>query len=314
MPRILLVAALAVLTAGCETFVEADPAGHDPLLTTTLRFAPGQPWSLVVSRTVALGDTTAFPDAVVTDASVTITSDDGTVLVLPHIGDGRYGAAPRPPDPETGLFPEGLFEDGPAPEVGRTYTLRIEAPGFPPATATSRAPLPAAVQAEVVGGWEPTTAFDDTQFYSDAEVSVRIAPAGTAAYYAVSISDSPLNPGGLFSSGSFYTAAPLLEEATFVSDFGSGPRQRQLSAFIDLNALAGAPFVIEVEQVRSDTLGISVLAASPAFFEEQRQSARRRAAETNPFAEPVPPYSNLDGGVGLFAGTTNTLVEVYRPD
>jgi hypothetical protein len=311
--RALLLVALAALAAGCETFAEADPTDHDPVLTTSLVFRPGVPWSLVVGRTVALGDTTRPGDAVVTDAVVTITSDEGAVLVLPHVGEGRYGAALRPFEPGEAVNPDSLFEDGPAPEAGRTYALRIVAPGFPTATATSRAPLPATVTAEAVGGWEPERPGEPGTPYSDPVVSVLITPSEPDARYAVSVTHSPSGLRGGYSPGTFYTDAPLLRQATFVEDFGGGVRRRWLSAFVDLDALGGAPFTVEVEQVRTDTVGVTVLAASPAYFEAERQAARRRSAETNPFAEPVPAYSNLDGGVGLFAGGSETRVVVVRP-
>ena len=311
MTRSLLLAALAALAAGCETFVEADPADHDPVLSVSAVFAAGQPWSLAVGRTVALGDTTDLFGAVVENARVTITADDGTVLVLPHVGGGRYGAALRPFDPETGRPPDPLFEDGPAPETGRTYTLRIEAPGLPTVTASASAPRPAAVMAEAAGAWEPSGSLTggpqgDVMFYS-AAVSVRIAPAEPGAWYEVSAGR------GEFGFSGFFTDAPTLTETTFVQDIGGGTRRREFAVFVDLDALAGQPFTIEVEGT-TDPMEVVVRTASEAYYEAARQAARRRAAESNPFAEPVPAYSNLEGGVGLFAGVSETRVVVARPD
>lgn len=307
---LLLLASLAVV--GCETFAPADPADYDPVLDIRSTFEPGVPWSVRVARTAAFGDTTSSFRLTVGNALVTVTADDGTTLVLPPaegpFNDGVYGAG-------TDVGPDGIgvLRDGPSPKVGRTYTLRVSAPGYPTVTATSRTPLPPTVTTEVVGGWEVESTYGDATVYSNPLVAVWVEPAASEAKTRHEVSFTRTSAPGTFSPGTFFTDAPIIRETTFLDDIQAGPRRRQFSVFVDLDALDGRPFRVEGEQVRSDTSTVTVAAASEAYYEAARSSARRQAVRTNPFAEPVPDYSNVEGGVGVFAGVSRTRVLVIRP-
>ena len=115
--------AFVVLLAGCETFVDADPADVAPTLAVQGLFDAGRPWSIYVTRTVPLNSGIYFGFSPITDADVTITADDGTVVTLPlRSQSGLYGAErllgadgsyPDIDDPQ--------YEDGPGPEAGRTW-------------------------------------------------------------------------------------------------------------------------------------------------------------------------------------------------
>ena len=324
---------LIVVLAGCETFVEVDPDDYDPVLYVQAVFEPGAPWSITVQRTVSLGDTVSFGEQAVTDATVTVTGDDGTVVVLPHTEQGRYGAALVSPDVEPGETPlPPYFEDGPAPETGRTYTLRVSAPGYSAVTATSRTPLPPRdLTVRVLGGWERSEyTVDSTAYvsYSDVLLGVSFSPTEGTSYEVQYVRDeAPDGPAGpvLFVSTSFFTDAPLLREATFLDDLQSGLRRRLLSAFLDVDALDETPegrrsFEITGENSSSfpggtstPVAGVELVAASPAYFEYMRALARQSAVRTNPFAEPVPAYSNVEGGAGVFAGLARARAVVRHP-
>lgn len=327
MPRPALLAALALL-AGCETFVEPDPADYDPVLDVRAVFEPGVPWSVDVALTVPInGEPSRFPWGVPT-ATVTVTADDGTAVVLPRVpGDefrqGLYGAVPIY---RSGLTPidAPAFEDGPAPEAGRAYTLRVEAPGYPPVVARSRAPLALGHDAAFVSGWERrdggTVDGRPVVTYDDVALDVRLAPVPGGVYPLLSFTavETEEDADGVRRrygcSTSFFTGAPVLREATFVEDVQAGARRRLFEAFLDADALGPRPFRVEVEHPCGEVIRAEVAAASPEFYLAVRTRARAEAAERNPFAEPVPAYSNVEGGAGLFAGLTRRWVAVRRPD
>lgn len=316
--------AVLVALAGCETFVEADPTDHTPVLVVSGVFEAGVPWAVRVQRSIALGDTASAYDTGVTGATVEIVSPDGSVLQLPPVGYGAYGATPVDYVGQGAIsLDDPMYEDGPAPSPGTTYTLRVSAPGFAPVTATSRAPAPPALLAvDVLGGWEPTGRSDDS--FSDARLGVRFAPSpdGAEAYevsYGRSwvLDDSLRGPRTVLLAGRFYTDAPILRQTTFVDDFGSGPRRRLSSAVLDVPALDRAPDGALAFEITGEIPGrlvlVDLVAGSEAYAEWRRNNERRRAGEENPFAEPVPLYSNVEGGAGVFAGFTRSRAVIERP-
>ena len=327
--------ALFVVVSGCETFVEADPEDYEPVLYVQAVFEPGVPWSVTVQRTVGLGDTVPFDEQIVTNATVTVTGNDGTVVVLPHTEQGRYGAALVYPEGESGGTPQfPYFEDGPAPEAGRTYTLRVSAPGYLAVTATSRAPRPPLdLTVRVLGGWERsenTYGAVSSVTYSNVLLGASFSPAGEDTFYEVRyVKGEVMNglgrPAQFDVSGTFFTDAPILRESTFLDDLQGGSRRRLLSAFLDIDALDEAPdgrrsFEITGENpsvipagAPEPQAGVEVTAASPAYFESMRALARQEAVRANPFAEPVPNYSNVEGGAGVFAGLARARAVVRHP-
>lgn len=297
-----VLAAVAVALGGCETFTEADPAAHEPVLAVNVVFEAGVPWSVVVYRTVAYGDPTDPADAVVTNAEVVVT-DGTTDLPLPHVGAGRYGAAPVPFEGARSLD-DPLYEDGPAPVAGRAYALRVAAPGFPTLTATSRAPAAPAVAvgaADVAPGGPARL-----------DVSVTPAGAGTELLFVTDVPQGDGAPGPILPRV-FTTTARVLDEATFLDDLQDGASSdRYVSAFLDLPASSPSAFEVVGFRPGPEVVGVHALAASDEYLALRRAEARARAAGRNPFAEPVPPYTNVTGGAGAFAGTTRARAVVER--
>ncbi len=303
---------LGALTVGCETFYDPNPADHQPLLAVDATFETGVPWSIVVSQTVSLGDTTGgYLSPPVQTATVTIAGSDGSSIVLPHNEQGRYGAALiRVEGPIDYDAPQ--FEDGPAPSPGVAYSLLVTAPGFEPARATSLTPQPLpALVADVAGGWEQIEAGGLTG-YTDVELSV--APLPLPAHVLLEFVRGVAEADGCIASvGTFFTDAPTLMEATFLDDIQEGSdRSRYRSAVLDGSAQSGRSLLLTGERPGPCFVGVDFVALSDAAYEFRRSEERRRSAEGNPFAEPVPSYSNVDGGVGLFAGTTRARVRIAR--
>jgi hypothetical protein len=116
----------------------------------------------------------------------------------------------------------------------------------------------------------------------------------------------------LVGAGTFSTNAPVLREATFLGDIQSGPQTRLRSAFVASEAL-GPPFEVVGEFPGPCSVEVHVLAASDEYFEYQRVEARKLDVRDNPFAEPVTPYSNVEGGFGVFAGVTRSSVSLDKP-
>ncbi len=325
--RIAAAFALLVLLAGCETFVDADPTDFTPAIAVEGTFEAGQPWSLLLTRTVPLGSGIPNGYSPIDDATVTITAGDGTAVTLPRTSQsGVYGAEQIPSAP--GTYPgvdDPVVEAGPAPEAGRTYTLRVEAPGLPPVTATSRTPeMPSGAAVRLVRGWDPhTMTFGGRTIttYSNPVLAVTLAPRSAQERLEVSFVWAGLVSDGNGAAqdcrggiGTFFTDAPVLRESTFLNDLQGGPRRRLFSAFPDFETLGAGPVVVEIEGESAGGcfVGANVLAVSADYFRYRQSQERRQSAEGNPFAEPVQAFSNVSGGVGVFAGTTRARLRIRR--
>ena len=315
----------AVAASGCETFTDLDPSEYAPVLVVQARFEPGVPWTVAVGRTVALGDPAVHSGAVppVEGAHVTVTDDLGRMVVLPPVspadgGQGLYGAG------DGAVGSERVVRGAPAPELGRTYTVRVEAEGYPSVSATSASPTPPSDLALVfLGGWEaPDASSTGDRAYGDVDLGVRFAPSDQAAAYRVAymsaraaLGAGACDPRGL-ARGTFLTAAPLIREATFFDDLSSGSEVGRLfDAILDVGALLAdgvVAFELVGEQPGPCLVAVEVEAMSAEAAAARRSEERRRSAEGNPFAEPVPAYSNVVGGAGVVAGVARSRALVQR--
>lgn len=305
-------ATLIIVLAGCETFAEADPADHDPVLAVDAVFEADVPWSITVEETVPLGSDERF--VFVEDATVTVTRDDGEVVVLPHVGRGRYGANYLPVfDGRPAYVDDPLFEDGPAPAPGHTYTLSVSAPRHAVVTATSEAPPAPSLAVRLLGGWVPDegATFDTA---SDPDLEIDLAGETGARHEVFFVTSDTDAPFGL-RTYTFSTSTPVLTASTFFDDLqGTGAAPTYLSAFLDPASFpAGSgSFEIVGRNAGSQAAGVHVLTASAEYFEYQRSQAQARSAESNPFAEPVRPFSNVRGGAGVFAGRSRARALLTR--
>jgi Domain of unknown function (DUF4249) len=283
--------ALAALTGGCESVVGVEPGPHTSRLVVLGLFQPGQPWDILVTRTVGTGDTTDVYDAMVTDATVEIRTAAGPLVTLGHRDRGHYTA-------DTAL-----------PEPGITYTLRVSAPGFAPVEATSSAPPPLDVVAVLTHG-------------EDGRTSVHVQyvdPAGRGDTYSIQLLAPVDTTGGgapALTAVGFQTDAPSIRNESFFDSISEGSSRplyylalfsdvlfdgREVTFDLDLFDESVAPTRAELTR------------ASPAYYGYLRTLFLLQDAEENPFAEPIIPYSNVEGGLGAFAGYTPSGVTLEGP-
>ena len=268
-----------VLISGCESTVGLDIPPKEPELAVFCLFSPGQPWTVNVHNTFSLADTSVSPlDWAITDARVEITHEGSVVVEPRHTSNGIYIA------------------ETPAPSAGRDYTLRVSAPGFPAVQATDR-----------IRHYDhvPRVAFVDSAKYvrerREYQYEVKISfedPAGETNFYSI---ETGADYGAGMRPTSYYTDDPVLTNTTYVSIFGKG--DGQASVFDDAS-FNGSTFETAVLDFRypMNAIEVQLLQVSEAYYRYGLSIAQIQAAEDNPFAEPVRPFSNIENGQGVFAG------------
>lgn len=301
------VAALGLL-AGCETFVESDPVDYTPVLAVDAVFETGVPWSLAVEATLPIGSDAL--SVLVDDAVVIVTRDDGLVLTLPHVGQGRYGARYREfGDGAVLSVDDPIFEDGPSPDAGHTYSLTLSAPGYEPVEAVSSTPpLPSSFDLELLGGWTPVGGPNGSA--TDPEFGVRLEPS--AGHYQVFFVSSAPEASEVLRYGTFATDAPVVETATFLDDIQASGIRSFSSAFLVPIGSTGVSFTLVGQRAGARAAGVHIVVASEEFYQAERSRFQRVSAESNPFADPVRPFSNIRGGAGIFAGRTRVRNMLVR--
>ncbi len=322
---VLMVGALGLAACDFDQVVDVDVPEEPPRLVVGGFLAADSVFSLRLGRSVpALAPEDPFGEdgtrRRVTDATVRIlAADGGLVAELAHVG----GA----PGPEGLPYERGTYRavNGATARAGETYTLRAEAPGLPAVVATTRLPAVVPVEVTEVGdegegdGFSPPT-FAATLRWDDPEgddvyrVRVRLTvrdgdsllfrgprdffssdPFLRASFGALDGDEIDLD--GDDGGERFYGDGALLRD----SFFDGGSRSLRLRVFWD----RFEPPVTGAYEVVLERL-------SEPFVRYAQSRDLQDDSEANPFAEPLELFSNVEGGLGVFAGLTRSAAEVDR--
>lgn len=296
---------LALTFAACETVVDVPPPPHDPKLVAQSFFSPDSLWVVRVTRTVPFASS-APPELV----------DSATV----EVWDGDHLVA-RPVRSDSGTY----VASGTGARRGRTYTLHVEAPGFPTVEGSDALPPP-----------PPVTDFRATPIAPVDSISRRRAthidlalddPADTDNYYGLLVLQArwredratgrltPMPPS-LFP---FESSDPALGESGF--DFLDTEQTLYHEAFFTDGLFDGSTYTIDLD-VQYDAprpeatvairraFVVALLSVSEDFYRYWKTANEQALTNANPFAEPLRVHSNVTGGLGVFAGFQYRLLPV----
>ncbi|MEL6616468.1 MAG: DUF4249 family protein, partial [Bacteroidota bacterium] len=221
-----------------------------------------------------------------------------------------------PGDPLAESLPQATYRSarGLTPRLGPTYRLEVSAPDLP--LATAEVTLPDPPEASVVDDkWERY----DPAGSSERRVEVALDdPAGPDVYELAIVvrRPSPDGSGFLYNDVGFGSLFPALRQgyelldidvaidpelfywggAVFNDDLFSG-RQQTFDMTFDVGSFAFDP-----------SLGLEysvlLIRVSEAFAKHELRRAQQEVNIDNPFAEPSPLYSNVEGGHGVVGGIT----------
>ncbi len=297
---------LIFVCLGCETIIEINPPEYTPEPVATSFFSPDSVWSVTLHSSLGInakGDTST---EYITDASVRIMDGSNMIEALNYVGNGEYRA-----------------NKGRLPASSTKYTLHVDLPGATSIQATSTAPPPVpfsdySIEKVGEGGFRDDTIYRLKAVFKD-EPNPNFYQIGIYQYVATDIdslyyrkSVNELHPG--WACG--YVAAA--ETEIDIEDRGTtGCGDLDPIVVTDRNFDGGTyPWSATVEVSerggRSELL-LVLSSLSEEYFEYQR------TLEHNLFLdplldEPINVYSNVTGGLGVFAGYTNTSVILPLPE
>ena len=311
----LFLAALSLAFASCdfEQVVDLETPDYTPRLVVFSAPTPGDVFTVKVARSIAALDTNVYQgqDLTVENAHVSLYDENDDLMEV--LAFGR-----RPGQPFA-------YHSSPAvmARAGRRYTLRVTAPGFPAAEATTQVLAP-------VSFGLLTGAVTDGRPFAPHALPLRILlpdPAGEQVYrisieqpFTVTQTD-PDETYQRIEQAYFTSIDPSLRrdydelnQTIPLDPEGSGGQRVYQSALLRDDLFDGQRRVVEVlaqfrvfddspeVQVEADEIIVTVAAFGADYVRYQQSIAQQASSSENPFAEPAFVYSNVEGGLGVFGG------------
>jgi len=287
--RICFVFLLTLWLTGCRKEV-IDPSllGAQAKLTVFSFIAPQDTLLTVrVRQSQPFFQAKAQPGSAVTETDATVLISDGTTsVVLAHDREGIYTASAD----KLPVLP------------GRTYFLTVTTPGGLGAKATCTVPL-RANNAITQTQLEPATSGQFEGYFLSVEW--QDAP-GEGDYYRI-FAEPPVmtyrlpgNDGQTEQTDTVYLPAIVFQQGeTYIQDTGQdGQFFRVAKGGFTTNILTSGRNNVQFER----KIKVILLTTDRAYYQYHQSLQRYQEAKpTNPFVEPSFVFSNIEGGLGVFA-------------
>ena len=295
-PALCALLAGALALAACSTPFEVELPDEPPRLVVRSLFQADSLLTLDLGQSAAVLAPGGTPFETVRGATVTIFQDGAPV------GQATFDE-----------FRNRYVSDIRV-RAGRTYGVRVEAPGFETAEAEDTVPLPRPFEVDVERG--PDLGRDRDRI--DA-VTVRFSdPEGPDYYalYGLSEQRFPAFPDATPRTGplTFRSADPVLADGALYGLIGDVGDPFYLRAFFSDRALPASTAAIRVSVGRyedesgsaevTDRLRLAVV--SKTYYRYQRAIAEANPTDLDLFDSPTRVPSNVEGGYGIFAGFAAT--------
>lgn len=268
-----------VLLTSCLREVDLEVEQIPHLLVVNCFFTEGETFRVNVSRLAAYTDLT---NRSIADARVTITSNGKYTGTLTHTGKGNYT------NPSV------------VPEPGKLYQLTVEAEGYPLATAQDSLPLPVFVDSVT---YTPKAGkFDDGLDYNQYTIMFRDIPGKT--WYTIQVTSADSSDGE-WNYGAFdiFSTDPVI-----AAEGMSGEDIKNWFTFSD-TLISNQPYALKINLSDSDSptdkARILLVSGTYHYYQYLKRLLKHESySPEDPFKpyNPVPLYSNVKNGLGVFAG------------
>lgn len=293
---LLLLLVLIFSFQGCEKEIPFDSEVSEPKLVLNSLFTSDSVWKVHVSQSLSVLDNNDLNE--VLDAMVSIKDEAGaTVANLAHQGDGLYEAATEMPVPS------------------QTYRIDVSAPGYEPVSATDA--IPGAVQ--ILSLDTTFRVNEDSTVDLDIELTFT-DPAGESNFYMIDLIHDVTFIFGQDTFPQRYNVYLNCTDPNIETDnsfSGGGFEDYYQYILLKDAAIDGRTYTLKftlddwyVERNFENTLTLSLIASSEAFFNYRRSYQAFSNTQGNPFSQPVQVFSNVEGGHGIFAGGTREIWEI----
>ena len=307
---------------GCTETFEIDFPEEPQQLVIYSLFHPDSVWQVAVSTTKDL-NSPGTPYPVVDQATVEIYQDDQRVDELAFQG---YMVPSKVIDNVRGITYDTMIwrrehlyrsQRGTKPEPGVTYTVRVSAPGYPSVEATGRIPDFPSVTLEAFKITDPSRF--NSQFLEITSV-IRDNPDQNDFYLAgISYPILELHDGQNGGYDTVYNRQFVMLEMVDIQSI----YLQQFKLFSDQSFFGityPVKFGVELDETivlqNLDSLTLYLGAVSESFYRyyEALEAQGEYGVGFVNLTDPPKAYSNVEGGLGVFAGYNTVDFSVYRKD
>jgi hypothetical protein len=291
MKRIFLITSL-LSVFGCELSLQSDitPDFGRPQLVINAILDTDSVFQATITINKPILEDGPFES--VENATVTISDENGYAEILPYVEDGLYASAEKKPEP------------------GKAYTIAVTAPGFETARATSYVPHPAQITYLRFGN--PTLTND--YYNSPIDIDLKFNDAANEEnFYEIMVA-----------SGDPYYDPIRQENVNFFSDVAVTQKGIQNDQTVVGNRLlikdiffngkeATLALSTNITLWYGSVSAIVLRTVSKEYYDYVVTSKLHTDVKNNPFAQPVNVATNIENGLGLFAGHSNSKQIIVRP-
>lgn len=297
-----------LLFFGCETPVDVDIPEHQPVLVLNGALDPAKGWEIHVSHSVDLFNNQQISP--ISNARVEVWENKEMINVLAHtpieLGERYDGASVAELN---GFYKSDLM----LPELGKTYTIEVSAPGYDEVSVEASVPARVEVVDESFMDSVAVDRFNFNAVIAEQNITIK-DPPGEENYYMVrvgsvmqqvpvffsintSIQEAYLNDFG-FSEEE--VLLPLWDRIIFNDVFFEGETY-ELKVQLSSDAIFTGEDPLEEEIVVNEVL-VELFTVSKSFYLSEITKRAQRESDGNPFVEAVPVYSNVENGLGAVGG------------
>ncbi|MEM0995590.1 MAG: DUF4249 domain-containing protein [Bacteroidota bacterium] len=301
--RLFIVILLLPILVSCERDLEFELRAGQPNLVVNSLFGQDSLFQIEISTTADLGQGNALTS--LSDAAITLTEDG--IAISDFVLDSSSALPWYPLEADRTIEQTFYFYRTAFSRVraGREYKIEVAYPGYETAEATATVPRAARLT------FEPERGVTNLLLEGRDLMEVRfsIVDDGHPHYYAIELvsvlgdaaneekiefysfetafSPNLVDAGNVSGEGVWY----YTDEGVYFSNAQFMGVEKEFSIFVDSDRLVG-----------KDDLQLRIVSLSEEFFEFARSYQQQQLNAGNPFAEPVPVYSNVENGLGIFAG------------
>lgn len=284
MKKLIFIAA-ALAFASCETIVNIDLPEHKRALVVNSLFAHDSVLTVQVSHSIGSLDNSQIN--FIDNATVEIYKDGNYVATLPSMGEGKYAAASV------------------VPKHGSSYTVKVSAPSYDPVSSTAAVPAPVAITS-----WSLKDSAVSMYGTYMAELSVTFNdPAAERNFYMLElyVKDTIGNTyrEAIFPKTEESTTEQAIYPFVLINDELINGKEYTVRALMDSYVI-----YIVTPPNGSGNLVAQLKSISSEYYLYLKTRDLQAMNSGNPFSEPVRVFSNIDGGYGIFAGSSATNVTV----
>lgn len=294
---ILQIIALVFLFSACEQTIDFNGKESDPVTIMNGLFTPDSVFSLAVSETKHITHTGPIPN--VENAVVEVFSGDDLVETLSHQNNGIYKGSKKP-------------------EAGKSYKVDVS---YNKNKVSAKAEVPATV---AINKLTSKLIYNSDQGEAYLELNVQFTdPAKVSNYYRITVlhkpkaNESPNHP--------YVSSNDIVMNATYGGNENGlngsiantylifndklikGKQYEVKLQFTDYNAM----FAVQNDRVDLEKdYKVYLHSISEEYFLYLKSRALSEYTNDDPFSEPVPIYSNVNGGGGVLAGSSVAEAEL----